>query len=78
MAGLSNCTRKLRFPEERKDDSALGHHCPKLTFLEILNVCIPGKIGVDVDPKIFGRGNLRDWELSIARAGDRSRVLNLC
>ena len=27
-------------------------------------MCIPGKMRVDVDPKRFGRGNLRDWEIT--------------
>ena len=45
-------------------------------FRDFNIVCIPGQMRVDVDPKRFGRGNLRVWE--IARAGDRSRVLNLC
>ena len=81
MAGLSNCTRKLRLPEERKDDSAFGHQCPKLIFFRgFSNVRISGKMRVDLDPKRFGRGNLRDWGIinRKRRGSVKSPLVNLC
>ena len=82
VAGLSNCTRILRLPEERKDDSAFGHQCPKLLFFfrDFSNVCISGKMRVDLDPKRFGRGNLRDWGIinRKSRRSVKSPLVNLC
>ena len=40
-------------------------------FRDFSNVCIPGKMGIDVDPKRFGRENLRDWGI-INRKSRRS------
>ena len=81
VAGLSNCTCKLRLPEERKDDSDFGHQCPKLLFFrDFSNVCISGKVRVDLDPKIFGTGNLRDWGIISrkSRRSVKSPLVNLC